>query len=185
MKKIIEDCRNKMYDAIWLEIDRDPQRPAVARADIKTKAGDICVWCDRTGNVAVVTHKNSNNDSERLEEAIEGCVDYQDVMDDWLEETADTQTKTRWTISAKAGSTASWLNWFDYDVKQLLYGFLQRQGKGRTQNSFQRLILVSCFLPCNMRKRQRAPCNGRASLGSWQGGVSFGSQLGFESPAFH
>lgn len=37
----------------------------------------------------------------------------------------------------------------------------------------------------NMRKQQRAPCNGRASLGSWQGGVSFGSQLGFESPAFH
>lgn len=84
--KIIEECRNKMYDAIWLEIDRDPQQPAVARADIKTKAGDIRVWCDRTGNVAVVTHKNSNNDSERLEEAIEGCVGYQDVMDDWLEE---------------------------------------------------------------------------------------------------
>ena len=83
---IIEKCRSKMYDAIWLEIDREPQQPAVARIDIKTKAGDICVWCDRTGNTAVVTHKNSNNESERLEEAIEGCVNYQDVMDDWLEE---------------------------------------------------------------------------------------------------
>ena len=39
MKKIIEDCREKMYDAIWLELDRYPQRPAVARVDIKTKAG--------------------------------------------------------------------------------------------------------------------------------------------------
>ena len=86
MSKIIEQCRNKMYEAIWLEIDREPQQPAFARVDIKTKAGDICVWCDRTGNVAVVTHKNSNNESERLEEAIEGCVNYQDVMDDWLEE---------------------------------------------------------------------------------------------------
>lgn len=86
MRKIIKQCEEAMYDAIWMELDRDPQRPAVARVDIKTKAGDICVWCDRTGNVAVVTHKNSNNDSERLEEAIEGCVDYQDVMDDWLEE---------------------------------------------------------------------------------------------------
>lgn len=83
---IIEECRKKMYEAIWLEIDREPQQPAVARIDIKTKAGDICVWCDRTRNVAVVTHKNSNNESERLEEAIEGCVNYQDVMDDWLEE---------------------------------------------------------------------------------------------------
>ena len=84
--RIIEGCRTKMYDAIWLEIDRDPQRPAVARVDIKTKAGDISVWCDRTGNTAVVAHKNNNNGSERLEEAIEGCVNYQDVMDDWLEE---------------------------------------------------------------------------------------------------
>lgn len=83
---IIEECRNKMYEAIWLEIDREPQQPAAARIDIKTKAGDICVWCDRTGNVAVVTHKNSNNESERLQEAIEGCVNYQDVIDDWLEE---------------------------------------------------------------------------------------------------
>ncbi len=54
-----------MYDAIWLELDRDPQRPAVARVDIKTKAGDISVWCDRTGNTAVVSHKNNNNDSVR------------------------------------------------------------------------------------------------------------------------
>lgn len=84
MKKIIENCRKKMYDAIWLELDREPQRPAVARVDIKTTAGDISVWCDRTGNTAVVSHKNNNNDSERLEEAIEGCVNYQDVMDDWL-----------------------------------------------------------------------------------------------------
>lgn len=86
MRKIIEECRKKMYEAIWLEIDRDPQRPAVARVDINTKAGSICVWCDIVGNVAVVTHKSNNNDSERLEEAIEGCINYKDVMDDWLEE---------------------------------------------------------------------------------------------------
>ena len=84
--RIIEECRKKMYDAIWLEIDRDPQRPAVARVDVKTKAGNICIWCDSVGNVAVVTHKSSNNESERLEEAIEGCVNYQDVTNDWLEE---------------------------------------------------------------------------------------------------
>ena len=53
---------------------------------VKKYDPDICVWCDRTGNTAVVSHKNNNNDSERLEEAIEGCVNYQDVMDDWLEE---------------------------------------------------------------------------------------------------
>ena len=86
MRKIIEECRKKMYEAIWLEIDRDPQRPSVARVDIKTKAGDICVWCDSVANIAVVTHKSNNNDGERLEEAIEGCVNYKDVMDDWLEE---------------------------------------------------------------------------------------------------
>lgn len=84
--RIIEECRKAMYEAVWLEIDRDPQRPATARVDIKTKAGDICVWCGSLGNIAVVTHKTSNNDSERLEEAIEGCLNYQDVMDDWLEE---------------------------------------------------------------------------------------------------
>ena len=91
--RIIKQCEEAMYDAIWLELDRDPQRPAVARVDIKTKAGDICVWCDRTGNVAVVTHKNSNNDSERLEEAIEGCLNYQDVMDDWLEENSQYEVR--------------------------------------------------------------------------------------------
>lgn len=78
-----------MYDAIWLEIDRDPQRPAVARVDIKTKAGDICIWCDPSGNMATVTHKGSTNDSERLEEAIENCLDYQDVLSDYLTETPD------------------------------------------------------------------------------------------------
>ena len=84
--RIIEECRKKMYEAVWMEIDRDPQRPATARVDIKTNAGDICVWCGSLGNIAVVTHKTSNNDSERLEEAIEGCLNYQDVMDDWLDE---------------------------------------------------------------------------------------------------
>ena len=34
--RIIEECRTKMYNAIWLELARDPQRPAVARVDIKT-----------------------------------------------------------------------------------------------------------------------------------------------------
>ena len=57
--RIIKQCEEAMYDAIWLELDRDPQRPAVARVDIKTKAGNICVWCDRTGNTAVVSHKNT------------------------------------------------------------------------------------------------------------------------------
>lgn len=42
--RIIKQCEEAMYDAIWLEIDRDPQRPAVARVDIKTKAGGISVW---------------------------------------------------------------------------------------------------------------------------------------------
>lgn len=110
MRKIIEECRKAMYDAVWLEIERDPQRPATARVDIKTKAGDICVWCGSVGNIAVVTHKTNNNDSERLEEAIEGCLNYQDVMDDWLEENSRSQTKTRWTHSRKAGSTVSWLD---------------------------------------------------------------------------
>lgn len=87
--RIIKQCEEAMYDAIWLELDRDPQRPAVARVDIKTKAGDICVWCDRTRNVAVVSHKNNNNDSERLEEAIEGCVNYQDPMDAFEESRLD------------------------------------------------------------------------------------------------
>ena len=64
--RIIEECRKAMYDAVWLEIDRDPQRPATARVDITTNAGDICVWCGSVGNIAVVTHKTSNNDSERL-----------------------------------------------------------------------------------------------------------------------
>lgn len=36
MKKIIEECRKKMYEAIWQELDRDPQRPAVARVDVKS-----------------------------------------------------------------------------------------------------------------------------------------------------
>ena len=53
MRKIIEECRKKMYEAIWLEIDRDPQRPEVARVDIKTKAGGICVWCYSVGNISV------------------------------------------------------------------------------------------------------------------------------------
>lgn len=83
--KIIDECRNKMYAAIMQEIDRDPQHPAVVRVDIKTKAGDICIWCDSVGNMATVTHKGNNNDSERLEEAIENCIDFQDVMDDWLD----------------------------------------------------------------------------------------------------
>ena len=71
MRKIIEECRKAMYDAVWLEIDRDPQRPATARVDIKTKAGDICVWCGSVGNIAVVTHKNSNNHHLRIGHIIE------------------------------------------------------------------------------------------------------------------
>lgn len=86
--KILEQCREEMYKAIVGAIEQDPQRPAVARVDIKTKAGDICIWCDINGNLATVTHKNSNNDSERLEESIEGCISFQDVMDDWLDGSA-------------------------------------------------------------------------------------------------
>ena len=97
--RIIEECRKKMYEAVWLEIDRDPQRPATARVDIKTKAGDICVWCGSLGNIAVVTHKTSNNDSERLEEAIEGCLNYQDVMDDWLEENSQYAVREQDTMA--------------------------------------------------------------------------------------
>lgn len=82
--RIIEECRRKMYDAVWMEIDRDPQRPAVARVDVETPAGNICVWCDRTGNVAVISHKTNNNESERLAEAIERSLDFQQVMDDYL-----------------------------------------------------------------------------------------------------
>lgn len=84
--KIIEECRKKMYDAIWLEVDRDPQRPAVARVDMETPAGYICIWCDPTGNMASITHKVGNHECERLAEAIEGCVDYRDVMDDYFDE---------------------------------------------------------------------------------------------------
>ena len=84
--KIIEQCKKAMYDAIWLEIDRNPKRPESARVDIKTKDGDICVWCHPDCNVAVVTHHIGNNDSVRLEEAIEECVDYQDVYNDYIKE---------------------------------------------------------------------------------------------------
>lgn len=31
--KIIEQCKKAMYDAIWLEIDRNPKRPESARVD--------------------------------------------------------------------------------------------------------------------------------------------------------
>lgn len=34
-----------------------------------------------------------------------------------------------------------------------------------------------------MRKRQRAPCNGRASLGSWQGGGKFWQSTGVRIPS--
>nr|DAG71282.1 MAG TPA: hypothetical protein [Caudoviricetes sp.] len=57
---------------------------------------------------------------------------------------------------------------------------LQRQGKGRTQNSFQRLS-NSCDIICG--NRQRAPYNGRASLGSWQGGGKFWQSTGVRIPS--
>nr|DAR14379.1 MAG TPA: hypothetical protein [Caudoviricetes sp.] len=34
-----------------------------------------------------------------------------------------------------------------------------------------------------MRKRKRAPCNGRASLGSWQGGGKFWQSTGVRIPS--
>lgn len=98
--KIIEVCRKKMYDAIWLEVDRDPQRPAVARVDVETKAGNICIWCDPTGNVAVVSHKKNNNESERLAEAIERCVDYRDVMDDYFDECPEAADQDTYPLDA-------------------------------------------------------------------------------------
>lgn len=80
-----------MYDAIWLEIDRNPKRPESARVDIKTKAGDICVWCHPDCNVAVVTHSIGNNDSVRLEEAIEECPSSveEDLADRYNEQRLD------------------------------------------------------------------------------------------------
>lgn len=73
-------------------------------------------------------------------------------------------------------------------IKQL-YDFPAAAGQGARRNSYKlaRLFEINCFFIdkfTDMRK-QRVPYNGRASLGSWQGGVSFGSQLVFESPAFH
>nr|DAG42252.1 MAG TPA: hypothetical protein [Caudoviricetes sp.] len=58
------------------------------------------------------------------------------------------------------------------------------RAKGARKTHFKGYWLV-VFYHAICGNRQRAPYNGRASLGSWQGGVSFGSQLGFESPAFH
>lgn len=81
---IIERCRKAMYDAIWKEIDRDPQQAAMARVDVKFPSGDISIYCDRFGNVACVTHTVGNNESETLEEAIEECISYDSVMDDYL-----------------------------------------------------------------------------------------------------
>lgn len=86
---IIDRCRKAMYNAIWLEIDKDPQEPAAARVDIKTGSGEINVYCDRLGNVASVSHNEGCNESESLEVAIEGCVDYDTVMDDWLRANPD------------------------------------------------------------------------------------------------
>lgn len=83
---IINECKRKMYDAIWLEIDKDPQRPAIARVDIKTKSCDICIWCDPTGNIATVTHKGSNRQSDRLTEAIENSLDFDEVLNDYYQE---------------------------------------------------------------------------------------------------
>lgn len=98
--KIIEECRKKMYDAIWLEIDRDPQRPAVARVDVETPAGYICIWCDPNGNLATIDHKANNHEGERLAEAIEGCVDYRDVMDDYFDECPDAVDQDTYPLDA-------------------------------------------------------------------------------------
>lgn len=75
-----------MYDAIWLELDRNPGDPQGARVDIVTPSGSISIWCHPEGNTALVTHNVGNNDSERLEEAIEGCVDYREVAADYYRE---------------------------------------------------------------------------------------------------
>lgn len=84
--KILEECRKKLYDAIWLEVDQDPQRPAAARVSVETPAGRIHIWSDKTGNVATVKHNGNDHESERLVEAIEGCINYEDVRDDYFDE---------------------------------------------------------------------------------------------------
>jgi len=98
--QIIEECRKKMYDAIWLEVNRDPQRPSVARVDMETPAGYICIWCDPTGNMASITHKVGNHECERLAEAIEGCVDYRDVMDDYFDECPEATDQDTYPLDA-------------------------------------------------------------------------------------
>ncbi len=84
--RIIEECRKKMRDAIWLELERNPDGAQGARADIVTPSGSISIWCHPEGNTALVTHNRGNNDSERLEEAIEGCVDYREVAAEYYRE---------------------------------------------------------------------------------------------------
>ncbi len=86
---IIKECKRKMYDAIWLEIDKNPEQPQGARVDIVKPSGSICIWCHPEGNTAVVTHNFSHNDSERLETAIEECVDYSEVVADYYRENPD------------------------------------------------------------------------------------------------
>lgn len=98
--KIIDECRKKMYDAIWLEVDRDPQRPAVARVDMETPAGYICIWSDPTGTVVSIEHKGNDHESMRLAEAIEGCVDYRDVMDDYFDECPEVADQDTYPLDA-------------------------------------------------------------------------------------
>nr|DAZ34612.1 MAG TPA: hypothetical protein [Caudoviricetes sp.] len=56
-------------------------------------------------------------------------------------------------------------------ITNLTLKSLQRQGKGRTQSSFQRLSNSCDIIICG--NRQRAPCNGRASTSSRQGWDKF------------
>ena len=81
---ILWQCKRKMYNAMWDEIDRDPQQASFARVDIGTDSGNICIFCDRNGNTAVVTHNGSSNESTTLEARIEACVTFDEVFDDYL-----------------------------------------------------------------------------------------------------
>lgn len=98
--RIIEECRKKMYDAIWREIDKDPQRPAAARVDMSTPSGDICIWCHPEENLAVITHKGCNHDSDRLAEAIEGCLTFNEVYDDYFDECPEAASQDTFPLDA-------------------------------------------------------------------------------------
>ena len=84
---IISNCKRLMHDEIYKEISFDPQHTSYARVDVSTKDGDISIYCDRNGNIASVSHNHgSNNDGDNLAAAIEGCITWDEVMDEYLDD---------------------------------------------------------------------------------------------------